>query len=89
MPRTVKIAPEIDAKLYQELVSVAKENGQSQRFVLERALEAEMLGVGLVVAGHHATERPGVDDLAVRLGLAFPRLTVWASRREDDPFRTI
>lgn len=39
MPRTVKIAPEIDAKLYQELVSVAKENGQSQRFVLERALE--------------------------------------------------
>jgi hypothetical protein len=39
MPRTVKIAPEIDAKLYEELVSVAKENGQSQRFVLERALE--------------------------------------------------
>ena len=39
MPRSVKIAPEIDAKLYAELVSVAKENGQSQRFVLERALE--------------------------------------------------
>lgn len=31
MPRSVKIAPEIDAKLYEELVSVAKENGQSQR----------------------------------------------------------
>jgi hypothetical protein len=39
MPRTVKIAQEIDAGLYEELVSVAKENGQSQRFVLERALE--------------------------------------------------
>ncbi|HEY6371695.1 MAG TPA: hypothetical protein VIX37_14035 [Candidatus Sulfotelmatobacter sp.] len=39
MPRSVKIAPEIDAKPYEELVSVAKENGQSQRFVLERALE--------------------------------------------------
>ena len=39
MPRTVKIATEIDAALYQEFVSVAKENGQSQRFVLERALE--------------------------------------------------
>jgi hypothetical protein len=26
MPRSVKIAPEIDAKLYEELVSVAKEN---------------------------------------------------------------
>jgi hypothetical protein len=39
MPRSVKIAPEIDAKLYAELVSVAKENGQSLRIVLERALE--------------------------------------------------
>lgn len=39
MPLTVKIATEIDAKLHEELVSVAKENGQSQRSVLERALE--------------------------------------------------
>ena len=39
MPRTVKIALEIAAKLYKELVSVAKEKGQSQRFVLERVLE--------------------------------------------------
>jgi hypothetical protein len=39
MPSTVKIAPEIDAKLYAELVAVARKNGQSQRFVLERALE--------------------------------------------------
>jgi hypothetical protein len=39
MRRTVRITSEIDAKLYQELVSVAKENGQSPEFVLERALE--------------------------------------------------
>ncbi|HEY4904089.1 MAG TPA: hypothetical protein VIH89_11495 [Candidatus Sulfotelmatobacter sp.] len=39
MPRTVKIALEIDAKLFEEIVSFAKENGQSQRVVLERALE--------------------------------------------------
>jgi len=39
MPRAVNIALEIDAKLYEELVFVAKENGQSRRFVLERALE--------------------------------------------------
>ncbi len=37
--RTVKIAAEIDVELYRRLVSVAQENGQSQRFVLERALE--------------------------------------------------
>ncbi len=36
---TVKIGPAIDAKLYKELVAVAKENGQSQRHILEKALE--------------------------------------------------
>jgi dinuclear metal center YbgI/SA1388 family protein len=50
-----------------------------------RALEAEALGVALIVAGHHATERPGVEDLADRLAQAFPTLHVWASRREVDP----
>ena len=38
-----------------------------------RALEAEALGIGLVVAGHHATERPGVEDLADRLADDVPR----------------
>ena len=38
MRRTVKITG-IDAKLYQELCAVAKENRQSQGFVLDRALE--------------------------------------------------
>ena len=52
-----------------------------------RALEAEGLGLGLIVAGHHATERPGVEDLARRIGLGFPGLDVWASRREADPLR--
>ncbi|ODT97600.1 MAG: Nif3-like dinuclear metal center hexameric protein [Planctomycetes bacterium SCN 63-9] len=54
-----------------------------------RGFEAEALGLGLIVAGHHATERIGVEDLALRLASAFPGLTVWASRREADPFRTI
>jgi hypothetical protein len=36
---TVKIGPAIDAKLYKELAAVAKENGQSQRHVLEKAIE--------------------------------------------------
>jgi len=40
MPRaTVKIGPAIDAKLYKELVNVAKVNGQSQRHLLEKAIE--------------------------------------------------
>ena len=54
-----------------------------------RGLEAEASGVGLIVAGHHATERPGVEDLARRVGEAFPGLDVWPSRAEADPFRDI
>ena len=50
-----------------------------------RALEAESVGIGLIVAGHHATERPGVEDLAARIAGAFPELDVWPSRREADP----
>jgi len=52
-----------------------------------RALEAESRDLALVIAGHHATERPGVEDLADRLATAFPTLLVWASRRESDPLR--
>ncbi len=50
-----------------------------------RALEARALGVGLIVAGHHATERPGVEDLAEHVARAFPDLVVWPSRDEVDP----
>jgi hypothetical protein len=54
-----------------------------------RALEAESMGIGLVLAGHYATERPGVEDLAERIARAFPDLTVWPSQRERDPLRLI
>jgi len=54
-----------------------------------RAIEAEGLNLGLVVAGHHATERPGVENLAERIAVAFPALTVWASRQEHDPLRPV
>lgn len=53
-----------------------------------KALEAEALGIGLIVAGHHPTERPGVEDLAGLIADEFPALTVWPSRREHDPLRS-
>lgn len=53
-----------------------------------RGLEAEAMGVALITAGHHATERPGVEDLARRIAEAFPDLEVWPSREERDPFQT-
>jgi dinuclear metal center YbgI/SA1388 family protein len=55
----------------------------------QRALEAEALGIGLVLAGHYGTERPGVEDLAQRIALAFPDLTVWPSQRERDPLEFV
>jgi len=36
---TRKIGLEMDARLYQELSRLATENGQSRRFLLEKALE--------------------------------------------------
>jgi dinuclear metal center YbgI/SA1388 family protein len=53
-----------------------------------RALEASSRGTALIVAGHFATERPGIEDLAAQLTMAFPTLYFWPSRRETDPLRT-
>ncbi|MGL4554393.1 MAG: Nif3-like dinuclear metal center hexameric protein, partial [Gemmataceae bacterium] len=48
-------------------------------------LDARARGVGLVLPGHHATERPGVEMLARRLAERFPGVEVWASEHEADP----
>jgi len=51
-----KFAPEIDAGLYKEMVEVANQNGQSQRYILEKALEHYLHNV---VPSQHVV-RPGV-----------------------------
>ena len=56
--KTKKIAPEIDAKLWNEFVGVAKKNGQSQRYVLEQALTHYLRNV---VPSHHLV-RPNVME---------------------------
>ena len=48
-------------------------------------LAAEAANVALLLPGHYATERFGVETLATRLQAQFPDLQVWASRREHDP----
>jgi dinuclear metal center YbgI/SA1388 family protein len=48
-------------------------------------LAAEARGLALVLAGHYATERCGVEDLAARLQKQWPEMKVWASRDEKDP----
>lgn len=50
-------------------------------------LEARALGVGLVLLGHYASERPAMEMLARRLAERFPALEVWASEAETDPIQ--
>ncbi len=48
-------------------------------------LVAQAHGIGLVLPGHHATERCGAEMLAERLQKQWPDLHIWASRKERDP----
>lgn len=48
-------------------------------------LEAEALGIGLLLTGHFASERFALEELARKLAAAFPDVEVWASRTERDP----
>ena len=48
-------------------------------------LEAESLGVGLVLAGHYASERFAVEELVDVLSERFTALHIWASQHEKDP----
>jgi dinuclear metal center YbgI/SA1388 family protein len=72
-----------------ELLDAARQNG-CDAMVLGEArfhtcLEAEAVGVGLLLPGHFASERFAVEALAGGLGAQFADVEVWPSRRESDP----
>jgi dinuclear metal center YbgI/SA1388 family protein len=50
-----------------------------------RQLEAEANGIALILAGHYATERFAVEQLAGVIQQSFANIEVWASRSERDP----
>ncbi|OHB69414.1 MAG: Nif3-like dinuclear metal center hexameric protein [Planctomycetes bacterium RBG_13_63_9] len=52
-------------------------------------LEAEACGMGLLLTGHFASERFGVEWLADVLSQRFPELGIWASAEERDPIRWV
>ena len=54
------------------------------RCPMEEGLPLALLG--LIAAGHYATEYPAVAALAARLQEAVPGLAVFASRENRDPF---
>jgi dinuclear metal center YbgI/SA1388 family protein len=49
------------------------------------SLEARVSGIGMVLAGHYATERPAIEYLSEVLAREFPGITAWASGAERDP----
>jgi dinuclear metal center YbgI/SA1388 family protein len=49
------------------------------------AVAARDAGIGVILPGHYATERPAVELLAARLGAEWPGVVVWPSRVERDP----
>jgi dinuclear metal center YbgI/SA1388 family protein len=52
-------------------------------------LAAEAQGLALILPGHYATERCGVEELASLLQQRWPDLKVWASRCEGDPLHAV
>ncbi len=52
---------------------------------LHTCLEAEAVGIALLLPGHYASERFAVERLADSVQSAFAGLNVWASERESDP----
>jgi hypothetical protein len=48
-------------------------------------LAAQADGLSLVLPGHYATERCGVEMLTEQMKARWPALQIWASQREHDP----
>ena len=74
-----------------ELLDAARQNGCDAMVVGEArfhtCLEAEALGIALLLPGHFASERFAMECLADVLARQFPDLQVWPSRQERDPVR--
>jgi dinuclear metal center YbgI/SA1388 family protein len=72
-----------------ELLDAARQDGCDALVVGEArfhtCLEAESLGISLLLPGHFASERFAMDCLAEVLARRFPGIQVWASRDEKDP----
>ena len=52
-------------------------------------LAAQAANLAVVLPGHYATERCGIESLAATLQQQFPSLQIWPSRRERDPLAAV
>ena len=72
--------------LFEEALAVGADCLLTGEASHHAACDAARLGLGLVAAGHYATEYPAAAALAARLQEAVPGLAVIASRQDRDPF---
>jgi dinuclear metal center YbgI/SA1388 family protein len=74
-------------------LAAAKRNGCDAIITGEatfhQCLEAAAFGIGLVLLGHYWSERFAMEHLAVQLSTELEGLTIWPSRSECDPIRTV
>ncbi|HSG69650.1 MAG TPA: Nif3-like dinuclear metal center hexameric protein [Planctomycetaceae bacterium] len=87
--RTVAIACGSAAEMIQDAAGAGADVLITGEARFHACLEARSLGIGLIVAGHYATERPGIEHLARCLTREFSSLTVFASEAETDPLRLL
>jgi dinuclear metal center YbgI/SA1388 family protein len=52
-------------------------------------LRARDAGIAVILPGHYASERPGVEDMAAWIHSRFPTVEVWPSTAEHDPLANL
>jgi hypothetical protein len=85
---TVAVACGAAGEFLPDAVAVKADAFLTGELRFHYGVTAKAAGIGVILPGHYATERPGVEALAAKLAAAFPGLTVRASRAETDPFTT-
>lgn len=83
--RTVGIACGSGAELLPAAIEAGCEVLLSGEMSYHRCLQAKAAGLDLILVGHFASERFGMERLAELVAARFPNLEVWASRVESDP----
>jgi dinuclear metal center YbgI/SA1388 family protein len=87
MIRSVAVACGSAAEFLQDAATAGCDVLVTGEARFHSCLEARETGIALILAGHYATERPAVEQLAGHVARRFPSLTVWASRVERDPLQ--
>lgn len=86
MVRRLAVISGAGGSLFQDALAVGADCLLTGEANHHAACDAKRLGLGLIAAGHYATEYPAVAALAARLQEAVPGLVVVASRENRDPF---